>query len=141
MEITEAILSMVNAASEPGQPEALTKKDGLEKRTDRKRNPVLSACCSFYCYCSVKRGIIKQGYLLVGVKSKNSFELAVFVVLFLSLFLTLSITANNALFVQTSTPPSIATINPNQGQAQKILPQQATTSPVDSNIVGERLKI
>ena len=40
MEITETILSMVNAASEPGQSEALTKKDDLEKRTDRKRNPV-----------------------------------------------------------------------------------------------------
>ena len=39
------------------------------------------------------------------MKNKNSFELAVFVVLFLSLFLTLSITANNVLFAQTSTPP------------------------------------
>ena len=42
------------------------------------------------------------------MKNKNSFELAVFVVLFLSLFPTLSITANNVLFAQTSTPPSTA---------------------------------
>ena len=42
------------------------------------------------------------------MKNKNSFELAVFMVLFLSLFPTLSITANNFLFAQTSTPPSTA---------------------------------
>ena len=40
IECTQTILSMVNAASELGQSEALTKKDGLEKRADRKRNLV-----------------------------------------------------------------------------------------------------
>jgi hypothetical protein len=63
------------------------------------------------------------------MKNKNSFELAVFFVLFLSLFLTLLITANSVLFAQTSTPPSMATTSPNQGQVQKILPQQATATP------------
>ena len=53
------------------------------------------------------------------------------------MFLTLSITANNVLFAQTSTPPSsVTTINPNQGQGQKILPQQPT-SPKQTQLTQE----
>src|ERR1043165_5499095 len=59
------------------------------------------------------------------MKNKNAFRPAIFAVLFLSLFLTLSIPANNVLFAQNSTPST--TKNPNQGQT--ILPQQATLNP------------
>ena len=42
------------------------------------------------------------------MENKNTIGSAIFAVLFLSLFLTLSITTNNFIFAQKSTPPSIA---------------------------------
>ena len=60
------------------------------------------------------------------MENKNTIRSAIFAILFLSLFLTVSIITSNVLFAQTPTPPSITTKNTNQGQVQSILPQQAT---------------